>query len=111
MVVRGLGVVCARAHHADVGGMQPASMPAGATELIQEGVVVPPMPLSDDVLALLVANMRRPAERLADLRAQRACLEVGAAGLRELAGRVGRRALVAGMAALHGYSERRTRAA
>ena len=111
MVVRGLGVVCARAHHADVGGMQPASMPAGATELIQEGVVVPPMPLSDDVLALLVANLRRQAERLADLRAQRACLEVGAAGLRGLAGRIGRRALVAGMAALHDYSERRTRAA
>ena len=41
-VVDDLGIVCSRAHHADVGGMQPASMPAGATELLQEGVVIPP---------------------------------------------------------------------
>ncbi len=42
-VVDDLGLVCSRAHHADVGGMQPASMPAGATELLQEGVVIPPV--------------------------------------------------------------------
>ena len=84
-VVDDLGLVCSRAHHADVGGMQPASMPAGATELIQEGVVIPPVELTDDVRRLLVANMRKPAERLADLRAQQACMLVGAARLRELA--------------------------
>ena len=67
-----LGLVCSRAHHADVGGMQPASMPAGATELIQEGVVIPPVELTEDVRRLLVANMPKPAERLADLRAQEA---------------------------------------
>ena len=36
-VVDGLGILVSRAHHADVGGMQPGSLPAGATELLQEG--------------------------------------------------------------------------
>ena len=76
-VVDDLGLVCSRAHHADVGGMQPASMPAGATELLQEGVVIPPIELTAEVRTLLVANMRKPAERLADLRAQEACMLVG----------------------------------
>src|SRR6476619_1139668 len=67
MRVDDLGFVVSRAHHADVGGMQPASMPAGATELIQEGVVIPPVELTADVRRVLVANMRKPAERLADL--------------------------------------------
>jgi N-methylhydantoinase B len=93
-----------------VGGMQPASMPAGATELIQEGVVIPPVELTADVRRVLVANMRKPAERLADLRAQEACMQVGAERLRELAGRLGRRRLAEGMDELYRYSERRTRA-
>ena len=77
-----LGFVVSRAHHADVGGMQPASMPVGARELIQEGVVIPPVRLTDDLLRVLVANMRRPEQRLADLRAQVACQELGAVRLR-----------------------------
>jgi N-methylhydantoinase B len=109
--VAGLGLVCSRAHHADVGGMQPASMPTGATELLQEGVVIPPVELTDGVRAVLVANMRRPAERLADLRAQEACMRLGADRLRELARRIGRARLVEGMDELYRYSERRTRAA
>ena len=110
-VVDDLGIVCSRAHHADVGGMQPASMPAGATELLQEGVVIPPLRLTGDVRALLVANMRKPAERLADLRAQEACMAVGADRLRQLAARFGRTTLLHGMDELHAYSERRIRAA
>src|SRR5204862_4235262 len=47
-----LGFVVSRAHHADVGGMQPASMPAGATELLQEGVVIPPLPVTQDLVEL-----------------------------------------------------------
>jgi N-methylhydantoinase B len=110
-VVDDLGLVCSRAHHADVGGMQPASMPAGATELIQEGVVIPPVELTEDVRRLLVANMRKPAERLADLRAQEACMRVGAERLRDLARRLGKARLAEGMRELYAYSERRTRAA
>jgi N-methylhydantoinase B len=111
MRVDDLGFVVSRAHHADVGGMQPASMPAGATELLQEGVVIPPLRLTPDLVELLVANMRRPEERRADLRAQVACQQVGARRLRELAGAYGRRALAAGMDELHSYSERRMRRA
>jgi N-methylhydantoinase B len=106
-----LGFVVSRAHHADVGGMQPASMPVGARELIQEGVVIPPVRLTDDLLRVLVANMRRPEQRLADLRAQVACQELGAVRLGELAHRHGERTLVRGMDELHAYSERRVRAA
>jgi N-methylhydantoinase B len=90
--------------------MQPASMPAGATELLQEGVVIPPVRLTAEVRDLLVANMRKPAERLADLRAQEACMAVGADRLRQLAERFGKRTLMGGMAELHDYSERRIRA-
>ena len=109
--VDGLGFVVSRAHHADVGGMQPASMPAGATELLQEGVIIPPLRMTDEVVTLLVANMRRPLERLADLRAQIACHELGARRLRELARTAGRDRLRQGMRELLAYSERRVRAA
>ncbi len=110
-MVDDLGFVVSRAHHADVGGMVPASMPVGARELIQEGVVIPPVRLTDDLLRVLVANMRRPEQRLADLRAQLACQELGARRLRELAGGHGKAALLRGMDELHRYSERRIRAA
>ncbi len=106
-----LGYVVSRAHHADVGGMQPSSMPVGATELLQEGVVIPPVRLTDDLLTVLVANMRRPRERLADLRAQRAAHELGARRLQELADRHGAQGLKRGMDDIQRYSRRRMRAA
>src|SRR5690606_7865746 len=65
-----------RAHHADVGGMAPGSMPAGSRELVQEGIVIPPVRVVadgrpvPDVVDLLLANTRTPAEREGDLRAQ-----------------------------------------
>ncbi len=49
---------CTRAHHSDVGGIQPGSMPAGSTEIWQEGVIVPPVRLTDDVLQVILANVR-----------------------------------------------------
>ena len=106
-----LGFVVSRAHHADVGGMQPASMPVGARELIQEGVVIPPVRLTDDLLRVVVANMRRPEQRLADLRAQVACQELGAVRLREFAERHGQDSFGAGWTSCHAYSERRIRVA
>ena len=110
-VVGGLGLLVSRAHHADVGGMWPGSLPAGSTELYQEGVVIPPVPLTAEVMRLLLANMRNPRQRSADLHAQLACHAIGAERLAELAGRHGRRALLLGMAELHDYAERRMRAA
>ncbi len=110
-VVGDLGLLVSRAHHADVGGMSPGSLPALSRELYQEGLVIPPVRLTDEVLRLMVANMRRPGERIADLRAQTACHAIGGERLRELAERHGRDRLLQGMAELHAYAERRMRAA
>src|SRR5918911_4294786 len=60
------GFAVSRAHHADVGGMEPASLPAESRELYQEGLVIPPVRLTDEVLALVTANMRNPDERRGD---------------------------------------------
>src|SRR5438034_6533152 len=65
-----LGFAVTRAHHADVGGREPGSMPADSRELGEEGVVIPPTRLENDVIAVLVARMRNPEERHGDLRAQ-----------------------------------------
>jgi N-methylhydantoinase B len=106
-----------RAHHADVGGMAPGSMPAGSRELLQEGLVIPPVRLvadgeaQGDVLALLLANSRTPEEREGDLRAQLAAHRLGARRLQALADRHGAGRLTEAFAALLDYSERRTRAA
>ena len=59
-----------RAHHADVGGAAPGSIPADATEIFQEGLRIPPVRLTDEVRALLLANSRTPGERRGDLDAQ-----------------------------------------
>ncbi|MGD9694549.1 MAG: hydantoinase B/oxoprolinase family protein [Thermoleophilia bacterium] len=106
-----------RAHHADVGGMAPGSMPAGSRELIQEGIVIPPVRLSvggeavPDVLALLLANTRTPGEREGDLRAQLAAHRLAERRLAEVAGRHGAGTVRAAFDALLAYAERRTRAA
>jgi N-methylhydantoinase B len=106
-----LGLLVSRAHHADVGGMWPGSLPAHSREIYQEGLVIPPVPLTDEVLRLMLANMRNPEQRAADLRAQLSSHAIGAQRLGELADRFGRKGLVRGMDELHGYAERRMRAA
>jgi N-methylhydantoinase B len=80
-----------RAHHADVGGMAPGSMPAGSRELVQEGLVIPPVRLVaggepvTDVRDLLLANTRTPMEREGDLRAQLASHRLAERRLAEVA--------------------------
>jgi len=111
-----VGFVVSRAHHADVGGMAPGSMPL-ATELYQEGLVIPPLRLlrrgrrNREVLALLLRNVRTPEERLGDLDAQLAAQRTGEERLLELVERYGRREVARQMAALQDYAERLTRAA
>jgi N-methylhydantoinase B len=106
-----LGFSASRAHHADVGGPTPGGMPAGSKRLEDEGVVIPPTPAGDVELRALAGRMRNPAERLADLRAQRAANLLGERRLRELAqdGDAGR--LQAGLSEILDYAERRTRGA
>lgn len=107
-----------RAHHADVGGMTPGSMPAGARELLQEGLVIPPVRLAGpagidpSVMAIIVANSRTPHERHGDLSAQIASHELAAARLAEMSVMRGGPGRITGaMRDLLAYGERRTRAA
>ena len=102
-----LGFAANRAHHADVGGPAPGSMPAGSTALGDEGVVIPPRRLDAAAIDELVAQMRQPAQRRADLRAQLAANRTGVQRLRELHARGG---LQAAMAETIDYAERRMRA-
>jgi N-methylhydantoinase B len=106
-----LGFAATRAHHADVGGSEPGSLPAGSQTLADEGVVIPPTRLDADTLELLVAQMRNPDERRGDLRAQLAANRLGGRRLGELAARYGERRVQAAMAELGAYAERRVRAA
>jgi N-methylhydantoinase B len=105
-----LGFAASRAHHADVGGRVPGSMPADSRTLEEEGVVIAPRVLDDDAIDELVAQMRQPAQRRADLRAQLAANRAGARRLAELAQRLGPERLHEATAAVLDYAERRTRA-
>ena len=111
-----VGFAAIRAHHADVGGMSPGSMPRGATELVQEGLIVPPVRIATgntwnaDVLRLVLANVRTPDERLGDLRAQRAACAAGREGWLALREREGAAAVDASCDALLDYTARRARA-
>jgi N-methylhydantoinase B/oxoprolinase/acetone carboxylase alpha subunit len=98
-----LGWVANRAHHADLGGMAPGSMPPEATEIYQEGLRIPPVRCTPDVEAVFVASSRTPEERRGDLDAQRGANRLGARRLRELAG--------ARLSEVVDYGERRMRAA
>ncbi|HKH16928.1 MAG TPA: hydantoinase B/oxoprolinase family protein [Solirubrobacteraceae bacterium] len=102
-----LGFAANRAHHADVGSPTPGSMPAGSTTLADEGVVIPPRRLDAGAIDELVALMRQPAQRRADLRAQLAANRTGVQRLRELHERGG---LHEAMAETIDYAERRMRA-
>jgi N-methylhydantoinase B len=105
------GFAACRAHHADVGGPTPGSMPADSRTLAEEGVVIPPTAADPETLREIAAQMRFPEQRLADLRAQAAANRLGVARLAELARRHGLDLLRAGMAEILEYAERRTRAA
>lgn len=105
-----IGFAANRAHHADVGGRVPGSMPADSTCLAEEGVVISPRPLTATAIEELVARMRNPKERRADLMAQLAANRTGARRLVELASRVGLERLREAMAAVLDYAERRVRA-
>jgi N-methylhydantoinase B len=111
-----VGFTAVRAHHADVGGMSPGSMPQGATELVQEGLHLPPIRLAprgrldEALLELVLANVRTPGERRGDLEAQRGACAAGAAGWRALRAREGPARMASACDALLDYTERRARA-
>lgn len=106
-----LGYVASRAHHSDVGGSTPGSMPL-AREIFEEGLRIPPVRLyaagvrNDDVWRLVLANVRTPVERAGDLDAQIAALHTGARRLLEIAVRRGTGATLAAMDGLIAYADR-----
>jgi len=106
-----LGFAVTRAHHADVGGSEPGSLPPGSTTLADEGVVIPPTRLDDAFVEELVSRMRNPEERRGDLRAQLAAHRLADRRLAELCERRGETRVAAAMDELLAYSERVVRSA
>ena len=107
--------VASRAHQADIGGMAPGSMPL-ATEIYQEGLRIPPVRLvrdgafDEDLLNLILLNVRTPAERAGDIKAQIASLHVGERRLAEICARYGEELAALRASELIAYAERGTRA-
>jgi len=104
-----------RAHHADVGGMSPGSMPM-ASEIYQEGIRIPPVLLAqggkidERMLELILANVRTPEERRGDLVAQWMSMERGKSRLLDIVERYGVARVERNLAKLATYSERMMRA-
>ena len=113
---RCIGYVATRAHHVDIGGMSPGSMPL-ATEIYQEVQIIPPMLLvragtwDSGAITLLTANVRAPRIFLGDLKAQAASLEIGRRRLLALDAEQTTPSLGNAMRELMSYSERATREA
>ena len=112
-----MGYAVTRAHHSDVGGMRPGSMPSDSREVYQEGIIIPPVRLVrggeyvDDVLDLILANVRTPAIRRGDLRAQIAGNRIAEERIGELIDRRGEGVVLAAFDEVISYTERRTREA
>jgi N-methylhydantoinase B len=103
-----------RAHHADVGGMAPGSMPI-AREIFQEGLIIPPIKLvrggelDRAAWELILSNVRTPRERAGDLQAQLAANRRGVQRLGEMVAEYGRELVADAMDQLLAYTERMTR--
>lgn len=112
-----LGWAGSTAHHLDIGGGA-AGVNAAATELIQEGLVIPPLLIDVGrdwhggmVERLIFANIRTPEVGLGDMNAQFAANQVGSQRVRDMAARHGIEALRSAMREVLDYSERRMRRA
>ena len=105
------GWVATRAHHSDIGGMAPGSMPP-STELFHEGLVIPPLKLVDagvldaQLVEIICRNVRTPEERLGDLSAQLASYQIGERRIAALADRYGTRTLTEKATTLLEYTQR-----
>lgn len=106
-----LGYVASRAHHSDVGGISPGSMPL-AKEIVQEGLRIPPVRIltggrrNEDLWRLVLANVRTPEERAGDLDAQLASLHAGSVRLKEMVQKRGLDTVRIAMTELVRYADR-----
>ncbi|MCW3010222.1 MAG: hyuB [Solirubrobacterales bacterium] len=111
-----VGFVGNRGHHTDVGGMAPGSMPGDATEMYQEGLIVPTVRIYEqgepvrDVLAIIAANVRLPHNTEGDIAAQRAGVLTGSRRLQSMMGRYGKATVLGAVDQIIDYSERHMRA-
>ena len=109
-----LGFAANRAHHADVGGITPGSMPI-STDVHQEGILIPPSKLvidgelNDELWTRVMSEVRTPAERAGDLRAQLAANQIGVQRSLELMQRYSPQIVDEAVSELLDYSERLTR--
>jgi N-methylhydantoinase B/oxoprolinase/acetone carboxylase alpha subunit len=100
-----------RAHHSDIGGMTPGSMPL-ATEIYQEGLIIPPVKLIEKgklnkpLLQMILANVRTPEERKGDILAQIAANERGKKRLEETVEKYGSKKIMLYSTIIQDYTER-----
>lgn len=112
-----IGYAATRAHHSDVGGSRPGSMPSGSTDIYQEGLIIPPIrlveggALSESVMALIMANSRTPLLRRGDFLAQIAANDLARSRILEMVAKIGLGNLIEGFGSVIDYAERRTREA
>jgi N-methylhydantoinase B len=94
------------AHKADVGGAVAGSTSANATEMFQEGLLLPPIKIVDggiaqsDIERIILTNSRQPELMRGDIHAQIAVTQMGAARVKELCGRFGARTVTGAFAAI-----------
>jgi len=104
-----------KAHHSDMGGKAPGSMAGDATEIYQEGIIIPPVKfvkgkvIDKEIANILLSNVRTPEIRIADLRAQMAANLLGKQRVLELVDKYGVETLHKAMEEFMNYSERRMR--
>lgn len=112
-----IALAAALSHHQDVGGMVFSSMPAHATELYQEGLIIPALKVyeagvaNEGILRLVAANVRLPENFRGDFEAQVAAVATGRRRLLELVDDIGVDEYAAATVELLDRSERMTRAA
>jgi len=110
-----LGYVVNKAHHSDVGGKTPGSLPGDASEIYQEGLIIPPVrivrrgDIVKDVLKLILSNVRTQKIRMGDLRAQIAANLLGIRRFREITQKFGISVVNEAINDILDYSERRIR--
>ncbi len=110
-----VGFIGNRGHHTDVGGMAAGSMPGDATEMFQEGLILPVVRIyaggerNRDVWSILLANVRLPGNTEGDIAAQMAGVQTGMRRFHSMLERYGATTVKAGIDEIIAYSERHMR--
>jgi N-methylhydantoinase B/oxoprolinase/acetone carboxylase alpha subunit len=110
-----VGFIGNRGHHTDVGGMAPGSMPGDATEMYQEGLILPAVRIFEggkrnrDVWNIILANVRLPRNTEGDIAAQIGGIQTGMRRFHSLLERYGRDLILSSIDEIIAYSERHMR--